>query len=125
MAKYFASKYDSARDEVIAHLSDTAEGFGYESMGESDAPTGFVSLVRLDESCTIDFSGTDHVDSLAREHGVTAEDVYGHHIVTHNSQGFVSVQTFPFTELGREDFESHLAEIVKSLDAYYGDDDDN
>jgi hypothetical protein len=105
---YHATKYDSARDEVIALLSDETEGYGMrdDSTGDVDAPTGYVQLVTIpaDADLSLPTPG-DWVAELAETYGIAAEDVAGSHIVTHNSQGFVSVETFESEEQAREVFD--------------------
>lgn len=98
---YHPTKYDSAADEVIAILSDEAEGYGKKSSGNVDAPTGHYALVILDSTCDLDVQDTtgayppgDLAGETAREYGVTAADITGCFIVTSNDQGFVSVQRF-------------------------------
>lgn len=110
MPTYHATKYDSASAEVIACLADYNEGFGKARSGESDAPTGYFELVILDATCDLDFSDHtnyptgDYVGELARMHGVTDSDVIGAYIVTTNSQGFVSVETFESAELAETEY---------------------
>lgn len=107
---YHPTKYDSAAHEVIDGLSDPAEGYGLASTGDTDCPTGYVALVNLDETCDLDF--TDHtnyppgdpVGETARTYGVSAADVMGVHLITTNSDGFVSVETFPNVEAATEEY---------------------
>lgn len=109
--KYFATRYDSARDEVIALLADESEGYGSGRTGNVDAPMGSIDLVHLDETCELDFANEsafpagDEVGDLAREYGVTAADVLGSFIVTYNDQGCVSVEWFETRELANERFQ--------------------
>lgn len=104
---YFATKYDSARDEVVALLSDEAEGYGMrdDSTGEADAPTGYFTLVTIPDEYGALYADCDDVRYLAETYGVTTADVAGHHIVTHNSQGFVSVETFATESEARAEFD--------------------
>lgn len=127
--QYHATKYDSARDEVIAYLADEMEGFGQrdDTGGDSEAPTGYFQLVVLDDTCDLDVQDAstnyppgDLVGETARTYGVTAEDVRGVHIVTTNSQGFVSVETFDTEQQGRD----ALACLVARYAAYDDEDRD-
>jgi hypothetical protein len=113
---YFATKYDSARDEVIALLSDEAEGYGMrdDTSGDTDSPTGYFALVTIPSNVSFDpFPGGDPADEVATEYGVTANDVRGTHIVTHNSQGFVSVETFDSEDAAREEFDCRAARFAE------------
>lgn len=108
---YHATKYDSARDEVVALLSDEAEGYGMrdDTTGDVDAPTGYVALVVIPGDVYLIPDGPIAsarygADSVAAEYDVTPEDVAGVHLVTTNSQGFVSVETFETEEEAREAF---------------------
>jgi hypothetical protein len=124
MKQYRATKYDSAAHEVVAILSDWSEGFGTGRTGEVDAPTGYVALVHLDDTSDLAFDDHtnypvgDHAGETAREYGVTADDVRGSWLVTHNSQGFVSCERFD----SREDAERAFAEIEAAY-AEWSDDD--
>jgi hypothetical protein len=112
---YHATKYDSAAAEVIAVLSSVSEGFGAEETGDSDAPMGYLALVILDETHDLAFDDRtnyplgDEAGEVARTYGVTAEDVMGAHIVTTNSQGFVSVETFDSADLARDEYACRAA----------------
>ena len=103
---YFATRYDSAADEVIAVLSDEMEGFGTAHTGEVDSPTGYVSLVILDNATQdLDFANypaDDHAGEVAREFGVTADDVVGNYVVRSTDQGFVYVHAYDTPDLARE-----------------------
>ena len=125
MADYFPTKYDSAADEIIAALSDEAEGYGTrdDTTGEVDAPTGYVSLVIIpaDVDLTADYMGGDMIARLAADYGVTAADVAGVHIVTTNDQGFVSVVTFDTEDEARAAFDQLSAEYAEWL----GDEEDD
>lgn len=106
VSTYHATKYDSARDEVVALLSDPTEGFGSEYFGNVDAPTGYVQVVRLTDDLletweqrgVVD-SWEDRIDDLISEHHVTSDDVRGLHAVVSNDQGFVTVLTFASEDL--------------------------
>lgn len=119
LPKYFATKYDSARDEVIAILADYNEGFGAAQSGDAESPTGYFQLVHLTEECDLDF--TDHTNyplgdyagEVARTYGVTHADVLGHYIVTTDSQGFVYVQSYDSARDARQAFDS-LADAYAS-----------
>lgn len=120
MADYFPTEYASAAAEVIALLADVVEGYGKAEAGEVDAPTGYFALVILDDTCDLDFADTstnyprgDLVGETAREYGVTAEDVRGAHIVTHDSQGFVSVETFDTAEEAQREFDRRYAVFAR------------
>lgn len=119
MTAYHATKYGSARDEVVAVLADMNEGFGREAFGDVESPVGYVQFVRLDESCDLDFSDHtnyqpgDHAGEVAREYGVTAADVHGIHVVTTNSQGFVTVTSFLIAD------EETAANLVQDLSLAY------
>jgi hypothetical protein len=121
---YFATKYDSAAHEVIAVLADYAEGFGSGFGGDVDCPTGYFQRVTLDESCDLDFTdytnyrSGDYAGELARTYGVTAKDVMGHHIVTTNDQGFVSVTTYDTAE----EADAALAALEAAWSEWMGDD---
>jgi hypothetical protein len=123
MSTYFATKYDSAREEIIAVLADSTEGFGTDSIGEVDAPTGFVQTVTLDESCDLDFSdhtnypAGDYAGEIARTYRVIGSDVLGHHIVQHNDQGFVRVITFSLDDT--DSFEEYKSDIAGILEDWY------
>lgn len=120
MTTYHATKYSSARDEVIALLSDPMEGFGSEYFGNVDAPTGYVQVVRLTDDCDLDF--TDHtnypvgdeVGEIARTYGVTKADVLGYHVVQTNSSGFVNVES----EASAEALETALVALRAQYDAW-------
>jgi len=122
MADYFPTKYDSAAHEVIAILASVSEGYGKAETGESDSPVGFLALVILDDSCDLDFA--DHTNyprgdlagETAREYGVTADDVRGAHIVTWNSQGFVSVETFDTADEAQAEFDCRAARYAEWSD---------
>jgi hypothetical protein len=129
MTEYHATKYDSARDEVIALLADEAEGYGMrdDSSGEADAPTGYFALVTIPagvELVQTDLAAAYHVtpqevdaiSDLAVTYGVTPAEVIGSHIVTHNSQGFVSVETFDSEELARAEFDRLAGEYAEWAD---------
>lgn len=115
MSTYHATKYDSAAAEVIAILSDVNEGFGKDQTGDTDSPVGFIAWVVLDESCDLDFSDAtnypagDYAGEIAREYGVTSADVMGAHLVTTNSQGFVSVETFPTAAAAQDEYTCRAA----------------
>jgi hypothetical protein len=119
MSDYFATKYDSARDEVIALLADETEGYGMrdDTSGDVDAPTGWFALVTI--PADVDLASSDDypvgydVAELAATYGVTAADVIGSHIVTHDSQGFVSVETFETEEAAREEFNCLAAQFAE------------
>lgn len=124
---YFATKYDSAASEVIAILSDVNEGYGRASTGDVEAPTGHFSLVILDDTCDLDVQDTtgaypvgDLAGETAREYGVTAEDIAGNFIVTHNEQGFVDVSSFD-TEA---EAERVYAALVEQYAAWSDDDEE-
>jgi hypothetical protein len=128
-ASYFATKYDSAAHEVISHLSSVTEGYGKEETGDSESPTGYFALVILDDTCDLDFADTstnyprgDYVGEVAREYGVTADDVKGAHIVTTNEQGFVSVETFETEDEAREEYDCRAARFEEWDDDDRGDD---
>lgn len=124
---YHATKYDSARDEVIAILASPLEGFGRAATGNVEAPTGFVELVVLDETHDLDF--TDHTNyppgdlcgETARLYGVTTQDVLGAWLVISNDQGFVTV-------LGHDNASAamrHFSQIEKAYLTWEDQDDDN
>jgi hypothetical protein len=122
---YFATKYDSAAAEVISILSDYSEGYGTAQSGDVEAPTGFFALVILDDSTDLDFADTtgsypvgDYAGEVARTYGVTADDVRGAHVVTTNSQGFVSVQTFDTAD----EAQAHYAELEAAYSAWLDSD---
>lgn len=110
MSAYHSTKHDSAAAEVIAELSDVATGFGSDATGDVDSPTGYFALVILDQTCDLGFSDHtnyptgDYVGELARTYGVTEADVIGAHIVTWDSRGFVSVETFPTDDDARTEY---------------------
>ena len=113
---YFATKYDSAADEVIAILSDVNEGYGKESTGDVESPVGYISLVILDDTCDLDVQDTtgayprgDLAGETAREYGVTAEDIRGNFIVVGNSQGFIGVERFDTAEAAQAEFDCREA----------------
>lgn len=112
MSTYHATKYDSARDEVVAILADANEGFGTEHFGDVEAPCGYVQTVGLDDSHDLDFSDHtnypvgDQAGEVARTYGVTADDVKGLHIVVTNSQGFVDVESYALED--EEAFEARV-----------------
>ena len=107
---YFATKHNSARDEVIALLSEGYEGYGEAASGTTEAPTGAMNLVVLDEECDLDFNDHtnyplgDEVGELARTYNIATDDVRGAHIVTWNDYGFVSVETFADALTARNEF---------------------
>jgi hypothetical protein len=123
---YFATKYDSAAAEVISILSDYSEGFGKAQDGDVEAPTGFFALVILDDTCDLAFDDHtnyplgDYAGEVARTYGVTADDVMGAHIVTTNSQGFVSVQTFATTD----EAHAHYAELEAAYSTWLDSDEE-
>lgn len=129
-APYFATKYDSAAAEVIAILSSVSEGYGKDETGDAEAPTGYFALVLLDDSCDLDFSDYtnyplgDEAGELAREYGVTADDVKGSHIVTTNSQGFVSVETFDSAQQARDEYDCRACRYGVWSDEDRAEDDD-
>lgn len=106
---YHATKYDSARDEVIALL---ANGMRDDSTGNVDALTGWFALVTIPANVDLMIDG-DPVSETAREYGVTAADVIGSHIVTHDSQGFVYVETFDSEQEAREEFDCRAAQFAE------------
>lgn len=124
---YFATKYDSAAAEVIAILSSVSEGYGIAETGDVESPTGYFAFVVLDDTCDLAFDDHtnypvgDYAGEVAREYGVTAADVLGAHIVTTNSQGFVSVETFDSRDEGEARFD-YLAEIYNAWDDEGNDD---
>lgn len=115
MSEYFATKYDSAAHEVIAILSDYNEGYGKEMTGDVDSPVGFIALVILDERCDLDFSDHtnypvgDYAGEVARIYGVTAADVMGNHLVTTNTFGAVTVETFATAEEAQAEYDCRAA----------------
>jgi hypothetical protein len=113
---YHATKYDSARDEVIALLSDEAEGYGMrdDSTGDATDYGSFFALVTIpaDVELTMPTPG-DWVAELSETYGVTPADVIGTHIVTHNSQGFVSVETFSTEDEARAEYECRSARYAE------------
>jgi FAD/FMN-containing dehydrogenase len=120
---YHATKYDSARDEVIALLADEAEGYGMrdDTYGDVTDYGTYGALVTIPADVTFPSAPFDAysygADTVANEYGVTPADVAGTHIVTHNSQGFVSVETFDSEQEAR-------AEYDQRADAYAEWDDD-
>lgn len=122
---YHATKYSSARDEVIALLSDEMEGYGRrdDTTGDVEAPGGHIALVTIPEHVSFAPNG-DSADDVASEYGVTAADVIGSHIVTHNSQGFVSVETFATEEEAREQFDCRAARYAEWSDEERDEDSD-
>jgi hypothetical protein len=127
---YHATKYDSARDEVIALLADELEGYGQrdDATGDVDAPTGWFALVTIPADVCLTGPamsglGIDAiVSNLANEYGVAPADVAGTHIVTHNSQGFVSVETFDSEEEARAAFECRADHYAEWSSDEYGED---
>lgn len=119
MPTYFATKYDSAAAEVIALLSDETEGYGMrdDTTGNVDAPTGFFALVTIPADVSFPSAPFDayaySADTVANEYGVTPTDVIGSHIVTHNSQGFVSVETFDSEQEARDEFDCRAARFAE------------
>lgn len=120
---YHATKYDSAAAEVIALLSDEMEGYGQreDTSGEVDAPTGHFALVVIPENVEFSADDEDQANLVAIEYGVTPADVAGVHIVTHNSQGFVSVETFPT----RADAQYVFDVLAEEYAEWLGDDDES
>jgi hypothetical protein len=128
---YFATKYDSARDEVIALLADATEGYGRtdDTSGDVDAPTGWFALVVIpDDVClagpAMSSIGLDaEIAKLAGTFGVTPADVAGVHIVQHDSQGFVHVETYAEEVTARRDFDcaSHRYNVWSEDDWNDGD----
>ena len=113
---YFATKYDSARDEVIALLADEAEGYGQrdDSTGDVEAPTGYFALVTIPDDVTFTVRVLAYdADSVANEYGVTPADVIGSHIVTHDSQGFVYVETFADEATARDEYTCRAARFAE------------
>jgi hypothetical protein len=125
---YFPTKYDSAAHEVISILSSVNEGYGKDETGDVDSPTGFFALVILDDTCDLDFR--DHTNypvgdvagEVARTYGVWAEDVKGAHIVTYDSQGFVSVETFETEGEAREEYDCRADQYAEWSDEDRDDD---
>ena len=104
VSDYFATKYDSAADEVIALLADEMQLGNRDSQtGDVDAPTGWFALVHIPADVDLHESD-DEVAKLASEYGVTVSDVAGSHIVTHNSQGFVYVETFESVQAADDEY---------------------
>jgi hypothetical protein len=132
MSEYHATKYDSARDEVIALLSDELEGYGMrdDTSGDSESPTGFFALVVIpaDGIDPVNVTGDDYArftaDAVANEYGVTPAEVAGVHIVTHNSQGFVSVETFGSEAEAREEFDCRAGRYAEWSDEDRDEDSD-
>jgi hypothetical protein len=128
--RYFATKYDSARDEVIALLSDETEGYGMrdDTSGDTDSPTGYFALVTIPADVTFPSGAFDaysySADTVANEYGVTPAEVAGIHIVTHNSQGFVSVETFDSEDAAREEFDCRAARFAEWADEDRDEDSD-
>lgn len=115
MPEYFATKYDSATHEVIAHLVDEIEGFGRrdDSTGDVNAPTGWFALVTVPDEYDVTVDTDEPVAELVTEYGVTAGDVRGSFIVTHNSQGFVSVETFDDEATARAEYDCRAARYAE------------
>lgn len=117
MNTYFATKYASARDEVVALLADEIEGYGQrdDSSGDVNSPTGYFQLVTIpdDVDLLIGSYPGDPMPMLTTEYGVTSEDVAGSHIVFHDSQGFVSVVTYADETEARATFDclSHRYDV--------------
>lgn len=122
MVEYRATKYDSARDEVIALLSDELEGYGMrdDMSGDAEAPTGFFALVTIPADVSFPSAPLDgyayNADTVANEYGVTPAEVAGVHIVTHNSQGFVSVESFGSEAEAREEFDCRAGRYAEWSD---------
>jgi hypothetical protein len=116
---YHATKYDSARDEVIALLSDEAEGYGMrdDTYGDVTDYGTYGALVTIPADVTFPSGAFDaysySADTVANEYGVTPADVTGSHIVTHNSQGFVSVETFDTEDEARAEYECRAARYAE------------
>lgn len=111
METYFATRFDSARDEVIGILSSVSEGYGTAETGDVEAPTGHVTLVHLDDTCDLDVQDTtgaypvgDEAGEVARAYGVTADDIRGSWLVIVNSQGFIDVQHFDTADEAGQEF---------------------
>jgi len=127
---YSSHKFGDARTELIDTLSSVSEGYGSDSTGDSESPVGNIALVFLDDSCDLDF--TDHTNyprgdyagELARTYGVTAADVTGSHIVTHDAQGFVAVETFDTAELAQSEYDCRAARYAEWSDEDRDDDGD-
>lgn len=125
--EYRPTKYDSARDEVIALLADDMEGYGQreDTSGEVDAPTGWFALVVIPANVSFDPSPDgDRADTVATEYGVTPAEVAGAHLVTENSQGFVSVETFDTAEEAREEFDCRAGRYAEWSDEDRDEDSD-
>lgn len=85
----------------------TGPGYGTrdDSFGDVEAPTGYVSLVTIPASVSfVSEDDWDVASQTARIYGVTPADVIGTYLVTWNSQGFVSVETFTDEASARDEF---------------------
>jgi hypothetical protein len=128
MSEYRATKYDSARDEVIALLSDELEGYGMrdDTSGDVDAPTGWFALVTIPDDVELSMpTPGDWVAELADTYDVMPAEVAGLHIVTHNSQGFVSVETFETEQEARDTFDCRAARYAEWDDEDRDEDSDS
>jgi hypothetical protein len=121
MADYFATKFDSARDEIVSLLSDWLSGFGEYCSGDVESPTGFFEMVIIPD--TIDFNNVPYweayVIELINDYGVVPGEIIGNWVVTTNSQGFVYVERFETEEMAREAYTILENEYVE----WVGDDD--
>jgi hypothetical protein len=114
MGEYFATRYASPVAEVIGMLSDPMEGYVVEDAGDVESPVGFMSLVFIGDQ--VDLGMGDDPDGwfagmvrgLVEEHGVTASDVAGFHIVTTDDQGFVGVESFGSADEARGEFDRRV-----------------
>lgn len=97
---YFATKYDSARDEIVGQFAFEPD----ESSGDVEAPTGFFALVLLAGTAD-ELTHEDYARELAETYGVEPSEWAGSWIVTSTDQGFVYVEQFETEAAAREQFE--------------------
>ena len=119
MATYFPTKYDCARDEIIASLP---ADWWTDQTGDVDAPCGYVfSIVLLtvaEASDALTDPAYPWLRQCADEYAVRATNLVGSFLVTSDERGFVTVQ-----QGTEQEITALFEEAEQSYQEWLGDDD--
>lgn len=115
---YFATKYDSARDEIIGQMAFEPNAW----TGDVEAPCGYVALVVLAGTAE-EIASDDYAQELATTYDVSAAEIAGAWLVKSDDRGFVYVKSFDSEKDAREAFECTDARYAVWADEERDEDD--
>jgi hypothetical protein len=92
---YFATKFDSAEQELVYMLSDWLSGYGIESGGNVESPSGYFQLADIPADFEIDAEQIEFVEYYE----IDTDTIPGHYVCTTDERGFVFVDHFDSLEL--------------------------